>query len=119
LPVPNGLRDEWMSSDEEQVRESRDDSLILRTATPRWFLGCRRAQDRVMDGAADFRLPFLLLIGDADPVASPRAAHDFFLRAGAEDKTERIYPDHLHELLRERGRRVIYAHILDWMRERA
>src|SRR5262249_48819478 len=36
LPVPNGLRDEWMSSDEEQVRESRDDSLILRAATPRW-----------------------------------------------------------------------------------
>ena len=71
-----------------------------------------------MAGAGEFRLPLLLLVGDSDPVASPRAAHDFFTRAASEDKTLRIYPDHLHELLRERGRHHIYQHILDWMRER-
>lgn len=119
LRIPNGLRDEWMSSDDRLVQESRADPLLQHTATPRWYNGCLQAQPGVLARAGEFRHPLLILMGDADPVADPRAAHDFFLRAASPDKTYRLYPDHLHELLRESDRETIFGHILDWMRQRA
>jgi lysophospholipase len=118
LPVPIGLRDEWMSRDESQVRESGTDPLIVRVATPRWFLGCRRVQEEVFGRAPEFRDPVLVLVGDADPISDPRAVHDFFLNLGSSDKTFRLYPDRLHELLRESNRLTIYEHIRAWVRER-
>jgi alpha-beta hydrolase superfamily lysophospholipase len=119
LRVGSGILDEWMSADEELVRESRDDSLILRTATPRWYLSTLRIQVELLRQAPEFRLPLLVLMGDADPVADPRAAHDFYLGAGSPDKTFRLYPDHLHELLREAGRETVFSHIHQWLQERA
>lgn len=119
LPIPSGLRDEWMSSDEEMLRDSRGDPLIFRTATPRWYSGALAAQAQVMTDAPEFRLPLLVLAAEGDPVADPRAAHDFFERAGSEDKTYRLFLDHLHELLRESGRERIFAVMLEWMRDRS
>jgi lysophospholipase len=118
LGVPSGLRDEWMSADERMVQDSRADALIVRTATPRWYLGALRAQAEVLRRAGEFRLPLLVLMGDADPVADPRLAHEFFSRAGSEDKTYHPLPDHLHELLREAGRERIFQQILKWIVDR-
>jgi alpha-beta hydrolase superfamily lysophospholipase len=119
LRVPNGLRDEWMSSDDAMVRDSGRDELIVRTATPRWYVSHLRAQQEVLARAGEFRLPLLALMGDADRVADPRAAAEFCRRAGSDDVTLRVYPDRLHELLREAGREQIFAHVLEWLRERA
>lgn len=119
LHIPSGLRDEWMSSDEEMLRDSRADPLIFRTATPRWYSGALAAQRQVMKDAPQFRLPLLVLAAEGDPVADPRAAHEFFERAGSEDKTYRLFLDHLHELLRESGRERIFEVMLEWMRDRA
>jgi len=118
MPVPSGLRDEWMSRDEAMVRDSREDPLRVRVATPRWYFESRRWQETVLRRAAEFRLPALILIGDADPVSDPRATHEFYERAGSEDKTFRIYPDRLHELLRDAGREEVFTQILEWMRDR-
>lgn len=119
LRVPSGLKHEWMSSDEVLQQQSRSDPLLLRCATPRWYVRKLAAQAEVMRRAPEFHLPVLMLMGDRDPVADPRAAHDFYLRAGSADKTYRVYPDHLHELLREAGREAIFTHIHHWLRERA
>ncbi len=118
LRIDSGLRPEWMSRDEARVRDSIDDPLIVRTATPRWYLTCHAAQSEIVRRAEEFRLPLLVLAGDADAVADSRAAHDFYLRAGAADKTFRLYPEHRHELLRELGRELIFQHVLDWISER-
>jgi alpha-beta hydrolase superfamily lysophospholipase len=118
LPVPSGLQREWMTSDEAMLRESAADPLVVETATPRWYLGCLRVQAGLLSHAPQFRHPLLVLMGEADPTADPRGAHDFFEQAGSEDKTFRLYPNMLHELLRETGRELIFGHILEWLRER-
>jgi alpha-beta hydrolase superfamily lysophospholipase len=121
LAVPADVPSEWMSSDAALQEETRSDPLVLSTVTPRWFLGMRAAQDEACraDAAGAFRLPLLVLMGDADRLADPAAARAFCARCGSPDKTFRGYPGHLHELLRETGRHAIFADILGWMRERA
>jgi lysophospholipase len=115
LPVPTGLKSEWMSSDPHLRAEGHRDPLSVPTATPRWFLGALEAQERMMRHAKRFDLPLLVLVGERDPVADPRAAHEFFDRAAARDKTFRVYPNMLHELLRELEREKVYRHILEWI----
>jgi len=119
LPVASGVKHEWMTRDPECGAESRRDPLIHRVATPRWFLGCRTAQAEALRRAAELRVPLLVLMGEADPVADLAAVDEFCRQAGSADKTYHTYPDHLHELLRERGRETIYQHVFDWLRERA
>lgn len=119
IAVPSGLRDEWMTTDEEMLRETKADPLIVRTATPGWFLGSLAAQQRILAAADRFRLPYLMLIGDADPLSDPEAARSFHERSGAADRTLEELPGLLHELLRERGREAVFERILRWLRERA
>jgi len=118
LALPSGVKSEWMSSDEAMVHESRGDPLVFRTATPRWYLGALRAQAEALERAGDFRLPLLVLGGGADPVADPGIIQQFHDRAGSADKALRIYPDHLHEILRESGREAIFAEIQQWLEHR-
>ena len=119
LCVANGLNSAMMSSDPAMRLDNQNDPLCLRIATPRWYLGQLRAQQYVLARAADFRLPLLILAGGADPIADPDAAIGFAARAGAADKSHRLYPGHLHELLRETNRQAIFSDILDWLRPRA
>ncbi|MFN3649330.1 MAG: lysophospholipase [Armatimonadota bacterium] len=119
LPIPTGLKGDWMSSDDEMRSESGHDPYILPIATPRWYLGCVRAQEETLRHAGDLRQPLLVLMGEDDPVADPAAARELYEAAGSRDKTYRSYPGLLHELLRERERERIFQEILDWMRARA
>jgi lysophospholipase len=118
LPVSTGLHPEWMSSDSQMVEQTRNDPLCARVATPRWYAGQLRAQARVMENAASVRLPLLALAAGADPIAEPAAADRFVQSAGSADKTFRLYPGLLHELLRETGREGIFQDILSWIRSR-
>ena len=118
LPIPNGLKAEWMSRDDSQLQETSHDPLVLHTATPRWYLTCHALQPEVLRQADRFTLPLLILAGDDDPLADPRAAHEFYDRAASADKTFRLYPEHRHELLHEIDRETIYGHILEWLEER-
>lgn len=119
LRIPSGLDDRWMTSDETMRADSHADPLIVRTATPRWYCGAKLAQAEVMARAEQFRDPFLLLIGDADPVSDPDAAREFFRRATSPDKTEKVYPGLLHEILRESRRETVFTDIHAWLREHA
>lgn len=119
LPVHAGLRNEWMSRDAEMLRDSQRDPLIVRTATPRWYLSSRKAQEQVMERAREITAPLLVLIGDADPISDPAVVREFFQRVNSADKTLQVYPGFLHELLREQGREEIFGLILAWMLERA
>src|SRR5256885_446367 len=74
LGVKSGLSDTWMTADLAMREESRNDPWVTRIATPRWFLGQLAAQAEVMRRAAEFRLPLLVLAGDADPLADSTAA---------------------------------------------
>ncbi len=118
LPVPSGLKDEWMTRDPEKLADSRADTRILRIATPRWFFSARRLQMQVLAAADGFHLPCLMFMGDADEVADPAGAREFCDAAGSLDKTYRELPGAFHELLRDTGREPIFAEILAWLRAR-
>jgi alpha-beta hydrolase superfamily lysophospholipase len=57
-------------------------------------------------------------MGDADPVADPAAAAEFVRGVGSADRTFIHYPEHLHELLREKGREVVFQTIYEWIQRR-
>lgn len=119
LKVRSGVQGDWMSADPEMVAESASDPLVTRHATPRWFFGQIKAQERVLPAAPDFRLPLLVLVGEADPLADPAAGRLFYERAGSADKTLKLYPTFLHELLREKQREKVFRDVLDWLMHRS
>lgn len=118
MAIPNGIRSEMMSSDPDKVRDSHEDPLLFRSATPRWYFGVLRAQIEVMRDAARFHQPLLILAGDADPIADHHATYEFIHEAESEDKSLRILPDQLHEILREADREETFAYILEWLHDR-
>jgi lysophospholipase len=119
MRVGSGLPPEWMTADEGMIAESRADALMLRSATPRWYLTTLRVQDEVLASASTFRAPLLLLFGDADPVADLATARRFFEAAGATDKTMKVYPGLLHELSREVAREQVFEDVLAWLKSRS
>lgn len=114
LRVKTGLRESWLSSDRQMLEESRNDPLMNRIATPRWFATMLKAQKDVMNRAAEFDAPLLCMTGSADGVADPGAAAEFVSRATSADKTLRVYEHFRHELLREKNRERVYSDVFDW-----
>jgi lysophospholipase len=119
LRVRSGVSPRMMSGDARQVEESRRDPLLLRSATPRWFLTHRPVQAEALARAGEFRLPLLVLCGDADPIADPRGAAAFHAGAGSRDKSLVVYPGFKHEPLREDGRERVFGDVLAWIEGRA
>jgi alpha-beta hydrolase superfamily lysophospholipase len=118
LRVKTGLEQRWLTSDPQMQAENRADALLCRSATPRWYTSLKAVRSRTISRAANFTLPLLCLAGEADLVADPSATADFFRRAGSADKSLYVYPNKVHELLRETGREAIFAEILRWMEAR-
>src|SRR6185437_15924758 len=110
-----GLEEELMSSDPAMIQESRADQYRGRVATPRWYLGMLKAQERVMSEADQFLLPLLVLAGGQDQIADMDGAKMFFERAGSADKRIEVYPTMRHELLREAQRETAFRDILRWI----
>jgi len=110
-----GLEEELMSSDPAMIQESRADQYRGRVATPRWYLGMLKAQQRVMSEADRFLLPLFVLAGGQDQIADVEGAKMFFDRAGSADKRFELYPAMRHELLREAQRETVFRDILQWI----
>jgi alpha-beta hydrolase superfamily lysophospholipase len=118
LRVKSGLKPEWLSSDPAMIIDDQSDKLLNRSATPRWFFTMRPAQTRVRREASAFKLPLLCLTGEADMIADPAAAIEFYERAGSADRSFYSYPDQVHELLRDVGRKKVFADVLEWITAR-
>jgi len=100
------------------VEDSRNDPYGHHVATPRWFLTMQEAQAEVMQRAGEFKLPMLMLVGKGDCIAVPEVAEKFFERAGSENKKILVYPQMLHEVLRELEREEVFGEVLGWMKAR-
>lgn len=68
--------------------------------------------------APDWRLPLLLLHGDADDVFAASSSQDFFNRVASADKTLHVYPGLYHETLNETERAAVSADIVTWLDDR-
>lgn len=111
----NGLRYEQLTHDLEIIAATRADPLYQRITTPRWFFETQRAQASTCQRAGELKLSCLVLVGEADPIASPAATRRFFGALGSQDKALANYDGFLHELFNETGRDRVFADVHAWL----
>jgi alpha-beta hydrolase superfamily lysophospholipase len=119
LRVKTGLTPEHMTADPAMLSDSRADTLLLRSATPRWYKTALQTQVQVIARARDFRLPLLCMIGNHDQIASLEGARRFVETCGSADKAFTVVEGARHEILRETTREQTFQEILSWMRGRS
>ncbi len=118
LHMSNGLQYEQLTRDRAIQDATRQDPLYQKVTTPRWFTEASRAQKTALDRAGEISLPCLMLLGEADPIASPAAGRRLFAGIGSKDKTLKAYPGFLHEVLNEVGREEVQAEVVSWYAQR-
>jgi alpha-beta hydrolase superfamily lysophospholipase len=69
----------------------------------------------VLKRAGEIRLPVLMMIGSADPIAQPDRGRQVFARLGSPDKTLKVYDGFLHEVLNEVGRERVVRDLVEWL----
>lgn len=116
--TPSGLRGELGSRDPEVATAYDRDPLVFKRATARWFAEVLRAQREALAEAPKLGLPLLVLHGEADSVASPRASRALVARAGSSDKTLHVYGGFRHEVLNELGKEGVWEELASWLAAR-
>jgi len=115
LAVRSGLNAAWLSHDRQVVRAYEADPLVFSTVTLGWFVAVRDAQQEVFARAGEIRLPVLVLLGGADPIADPGRGRALFARLGSEDRRLIAYPGFFHEVFNELERGRVVADLLAWL----
>lgn len=110
-----GIDPEGLSRDPEAVRAYAQDPMIVRRVTGGWLLEVLAAQERVRSRAGEIRVPTLLLLGGADPIASVERSREVFARLGSERKRLVVYDGFRHEIFHEIGRERAVEELLDWL----
>ena len=99
LPSEVDARD--LIRDEEVRQALREDPLVVRVGTARWYTESLRAQRRALAGAGRVTTPTLLQVAGSDRVVDATVTRTFFEQLGADDATWLAYPDHYHEVYQE------------------
>lgn len=104
-----------LSHDPAMVQGYIDDPLVFKTFNARWFFEARKAQEEVLERAGEIRLPVLMMLGSADPIAQPERGRQIFGRLGSLDKTLKEYDGFLHEVFNETGRERVVRDLVEWL----
>ncbi len=103
---------------DEALREAlREDPLIVRVGTARWYTESLRAQRRALDGAARVVTPTLLQVAGSDRIVDASVTRAFCGRLGAKDVSWVEYPALFHEVYQEAaaGRGEALADLCRWL----
>jgi acylglycerol lipase len=116
LPVLR-LKTSDFSRDPKVVQAMTDDPLgVDREAQPAQTVAeLVRATERLDREFPLITLPVLILHGTADKATNPQGSQRFYDTAGSADKTLKLYPDHVHDLLSDLGRETVMADITGWL----
>ncbi len=115
LSLPNGIDPTLLSHDPKVVEAYRTDPLVHRVATARWFTEVQAAQAAALEDAARLTAPLLVLLGEADGLASVSATRRFFVACGSEDKALKLYEGFFHEVLNEAAKGRVWQDLLSWL----
>jgi acylglycerol lipase len=108
-----------ISRDPAVVAGFRDDPLVFHGRFPvRTGAEILRAGKRARAEFEKLRQPLLILHGTGDRVASPEASRELYERAGAADKTIRLYAGLYHEVLNEPEKEQVLADLIEWIERR-
>lgn len=104
-----------LSHDPVMVQAYIDDPLVFKTLNARWFFETRKAQEELLERAGEIRLPILMMIGSADPIAEPERSKQVYERLGSPDKTLKVYDGFLHEVFNEVERERVLLDLVEWL----
>lgn len=116
MTIPNGVKPEDLSHDEEIVNAVRNDPYYHFRISARLGLDLLSSGIRNVENAGKFpeSLPLLLMHGTADRTTSYRASEEFSRKVPGEC-TLRLWNGLYHELHNEIERTVVIRYILDWL----
>ncbi len=104
------------SRDQNVVAEMEKDPLISKKPVPaRTLLGILRTGEKILSKAESFDIPFLVMHGTADKLASPEGSKLFSERNHSADKTLKLYEGFYHDLLHEPERQTVLYDMSGWL----
>ena len=113
------LKNEDFSRDSAVVQAMNADPLIAHETQPtKTVAELVRADERLKAGFSHLTLPLLILHGTADKAAKASGSQLFFDKAGATDKTLKLYEGRFHDLLNDLGKEEVIAEIASWIAAR-
>lgn len=110
-----GLDLAHIARDAEAVRAYTGDPLFQTTTTPRLAAEVLRAMAETRAQAHLWRLPLLILHGEADTIVLPQGSERFFEQIPAADKERLTYAGAYHNLFIDSNRGQVFADIADWL----
>lgn len=105
---------EGISRDPEVVRQYREDPLVARSVTARWFVSCEQEQARVMERAGALEVPVLFLVAGSDTLVWPEAARAVY-EAARGPKEWHLYEDRYHEVFNDPGYEEVMETLWRWL----
>jgi acylglycerol lipase len=115
LKLPN----EGFSRDPNVVAALNSDPLIANEVQPTLTVAeMVRADERLKREFPLVKLPVLIMHGTEDKVTRPEGSQLFFDTAGSADKTLKLYPGYVHDLLNDIGKEAVMADINSWIAKR-
>ena len=111
----SGIQAGQLSRDPAMQEVTRNDPLLQRRVTARWFAEIERGLAGVWQERARLTVPSLILQGADDRIVDPAAPAEWCPGLGGRDVTLDILPGHVHELLHEPDGDAITSRILDWL----
>jgi alpha-beta hydrolase superfamily lysophospholipase len=116
-PVRYPSNPEWLSRDPAIGVAFRNDPLVQRAGTPRFYVEFGRMSEHLHRFAEKITLPTLILQGSRDRIVFPSGARALFGRIGSAKKKILWYDGFYHEVFNEIGREKVIADLMGWLKE--
>jgi alpha-beta hydrolase superfamily lysophospholipase len=110
------LKNEDFSRDPAVVAALNADPLIANESQPSETMAAMiRADELLKKSFGELTLPLLILHGTGDKVTKASGSKEFYEKAGASDKTLKLYEGHYHDLLADIGKQQVMKDIQTWI----
>jgi acylglycerol lipase len=114
LTLSNEVDPAAVSRDPAVVQAYRDDPLVHSKISSRLFTEWNAASAEVMSRAAEIKTPFLLIVGDADPLIDPQGSFELDRRATGAPHQLRSYAGRYHEPFNDLDSDEIFDDLASW-----
>lgn len=118
FPFRTRLATEFLSHDEERVRDYEEDPRIHDRITPRLYMEMSLAMGQASQRSDRLRVPALFLLAGDDRLVDVHKGLAFARSLHGDDVTTRLVEGAYHEVLNETDRLATFALVRDWMLER-
>jgi len=118
ITLPSGLDVQALSHDKMVVDAYVNDPLVHDRITAQLGAIMLTLAENLLAHPASFRIPLLMMHGEADGLTDPAATRSFFEGVGSTDKTLKLWPGFFHEIHNEPEQAGVIAQIVSWLETR-